>query len=54
MTAHRQTIESAWDSLLEAVAEAQQDASKQTPALPELAARDLSRGRSLVAELQSI
>jgi len=39
MTEHRQTIESAWDNLLEALAEAQQDASKRTPALHELAAR---------------
>lgn len=39
MTEHRQTIESAWDNLLEALAEAQQDAATQTPTLPELAAR---------------
>mgnify|MGYP001182250076 CR=1 FL=1 len=39
MTEHRQNIESAWDNLLEAVAESQQDASRHTPALPELAAR---------------
>lgn len=39
MNEHRQTIESVWDNLLEAVAEAQQDAAKHTHATSELAAR---------------